>query len=225
MLGAAGAARIWQRRRQLRELAVSFREYRAAASTPASYAPARQGESAARVDPRATRTPPGARVLGDITRTRVNQASETLRYFLDDAGTTWGAVGTTHGMAIMNLWSSDGDTVWLTQATFRRGVQVAGAPFVHPAWATYGKGHLHALAAHRKRVTSGGLLVELRTLDDVCTWLTDHAHRIAAWRDTQAPTSLLEWDLRQLLGPRYDRDAPVVARHLQIELPTAKLMP
>jgi len=224
MLCAAGATRVWQRRRQLRELAVSFREYRDAASTAASYAPAKEGESAARVDARATRSPPGARVLGDITRTRVNQASETLRYFLDDTGTTWGAVGTMGGMAIMNLWSTDDDIVWLTQATFRRGVQVAGAPFVQPAWTTYAKGHLHALASHRKRVAAGPLR-QLHTQADVCAWLTDHAHRVAAWRYTQAPNALLEWDLRQLLGPRYDRDAPVVARHLQIELPTAKLLP
>lgn len=224
MLGVAGAARVWQRHRHLRELAISFRDYRAAASTSATYAPAREGESAARVDPRATRSPPGARVLGDITRTRVNQASETLRYFLDDAGTTWGAVGTLGGTAIMNLWSTDDDIVWLTQATFRRGVQVAGAPFVQPAWVTYGKGHLHALAAHRQRVAAGPLR-QLYTQTDVCDWLTNLAHRIAAWRYTQAPNDLLEWDLRQLLGPRYDRDAPAVARHLQIELPTAKLLP
>lgn len=224
MLGVAGAARVWQRRRRLRDLAASFREYRAAASTFASYAPAREGESSARVDPRATRMPPGTRVLGDITRTRTNRDSETLRYFLDDAGTTWGAVGTTRGMPIMNLWSSDDDTVWLTQATFRRGVQVAGAPFIQPAWVTYGKGHLHALAAHRLRVTAGPLR-QLHTQADVCDWLANHVRRIAAWRDTQAPNALLEWDLRQLLGSRYDRDATTIARYLPIELPTAKLLP
>ena len=225
MLGAAGAARVWQRRRQLRDLAITFRELRAAASIPATFAAAVAGESAARVDPRATRTPPGTRVLGDITRTRANQPSETLRYFVDDAGTTWGAVGTTRGTPIMNLWSSDGESVWLTQATFRRTRQFVGAPFIEPAWVTYGKGHLHALASHCARVPATAPLRTLRVQDDVCLWFTDHTRRIAAWRDNQAPTVLLEWDLRQLLGSRYDRDAPVVARHLQIELPTAKLLP
>jgi hypothetical protein len=225
MLGAVGAARVWQRHRQLRSLGVAFREDRGAASTAACYAPARGGESSARVDARAARTPPGMRVLGDVTRTRVNQPAETLRYFLDDAGTTWGAVGTTGATPIMNLWSTDDDTVWLTQATFRRGVQVAGAPFIQPAWVTSAKGHLHALAAHRKRIPSTLALRPLRTLDHVCAWLTEHTHRIAAWRYAQAPNALLEWDLRQLLGPRYDHDARAVARHLQIDLPAARLLP
>lgn len=224
MLGAAGAARVWLRHRHAHDVAVSYREFRAAALTPAVYAAAGAGESAARVDPRATRIPPGTRALGDITRTRA-QDRETLRYFLDDAGTTWGAVGTLRGAAIMHLWSTDDDRVWLTQATFRRGAQVAAAPFVQPAWVSNAKGHLHALAAHRKRIPRAVSLRQLNTQADVCGWLADHTHRVAAWRDTQAPNALLEWDLRQLLGARYDHDASVVARHLAIELPTARLLP
>ncbi|MBV8760359.1 MAG: hypothetical protein JO257_23910 [Deltaproteobacteria bacterium] len=127
------------------------------------------------------------------------------------------------GHPMMRLYSSDGDRIWLTQVTFRRSLTVAGAPFVHPTWVTYGKGHLYALAAHRRRHL--GTLQSMRTQADVCTWMTDTANRIAAWRDTQTPDALLEWDLRQMLGGRYDRDAPVIARHLQIELPTAKLLP
>ncbi|HSN27414.1 MAG TPA: hypothetical protein VLT45_14065, partial [Kofleriaceae bacterium] len=68
-------------------------------------------------------------------------------------------------------------------------------------------------------------LRELRTREDLCSWLTELARRIAAWRETQSPNALLEYDLRQLLGPRYERDAPVLARRLQIVLPTAKLLP
>lgn len=125
----------------------------------------------------------------------------------------------------MRLWSADEALVWFTQVTFRRSTAVAGAPFMRTAWVTYGKGHLHALAAHRARIVGAGTLRELRTRDEVCSWLTALATRIAAWRDTQTPDAVLEWDLRQLLGPRYDRDAPVLARRLQIELPTAKLLP
>lgn len=230
------AARAWRRRERLRGIADSFREIRAAASTPAVYAPAAVNEQVAG-DARATRIPPGTRAFGPITQYRGNQAQLTLRWFVDDAGTTWGSVGTLRNLAVMRLWSTNDDLVWLTQVTFRRTTVAPGAPFMQPAWATLGKGHLHAVAAHRARVAAAvasaaggsvagaGALRELRTREDLCAWLTDLARRIAAWRDTQSPNALLEYDLRQLLGPRYDRDAPVLARRLQIVLPTAKLLP
>lgn len=221
------AARALRRRERLRGIADSFREIRAAASTPAVYAPAAVNEQVAG-DARATRIPPGTRAFGPITQYRGNEAVLTLRWFLDDAGTTWGSVGTLRNLAVMRLWSADDSLVWLTQVTFRRTTVAAGAPFLQPAWATLGKGHLHALAAHRSRVSAaagGGALRELRTREDLCAWLTELARRIAAWRDTQSPNALLEYDLRQLLGPRYDRDAPVLARRLQIVLPTARMLP
>ena len=223
-LASAIASRLTFRRRRLRALAEQYRRVRDQSTIPATYAPATGSQRADR-DVMAAEPPPNVTVLGDIAQTRPGQPPLVLRWFVDAAGTTFGCVGAVAGLRLMRLYSSDGTHVYTTASTWRHFAPPPSAPFIKPGFVPYQKGRGYGLEFHQKAMTKATNLVALRTIDELCTFLTETSKRIVEWRASQTPDALLEYDLRTLLGKRYDRYAPALARHLKLELPKARLLP
>jgi hypothetical protein len=220
---SAIASRLTYRRRRLRWFAEQYRRVREQSAIPSTYAPAAGSQRADR-DVQAAEPRPNVTVLGDVAQTRGRQTPIVLRWFVDAAGTTFGCVGNVGGLRMMRLYSSDGTNIYMTASMWRSFAPPPSAPFIKPGFVPYQKGRAYGLTFHQKAMTKARDLVAIHTLDELCAFLNETSRLIVEWRAAQTPDALLEYDLRTLLGKRYDRYAKALARHLKLELPKARLI-
>lgn len=172
--------------------------------------------------------PAGMIALGDFVEHPVGRsASGALRAFVDPDGTTFGwlaraATGT--GPVVAILMSTTPDEVTITRWTPGRGGQLSAAPWVHTDDAPYALGLPPAIERHRARVASAKGLTTVHTLEDMQGELRRVRARTIAWRQAQAPQTLLDRDLRSILGAKYDSLGPRLATRLGPEVPKARVV-
>ena len=225
VLAVVLAAAALKNRKQLARLEHLIRDARVLALTEMSYepVPARWLPSLDGLD-----VPGGMIALGDFVEHPVGRpASGALRAFADADGTTYGwlaraAMGA--GPVVAILMSATADEVYVTRHTPARGGHLAPAPWAHTDDAPYLLGLPAAVERHRARVASAKGLVAVRTLDELQAELRRVRARTIAWRQAQAPQTLLDRDLRSILGAKYDALGPRLATKLAVEVPQARVV-
>ena len=216
---------VMRNRRQLARLETLIRDARTLALTDITYEP---------VDARwlpyldGLDVPPPMLALGDFVEHPAGRSpSGALRAFADAEGTTFGwiaraATGT--GPVVALLMSTTPDDVYVTRHTPARGGHLAAAPWSHTEDAPYLLGIGPAVERHRARVASVKGLTVVRTLEDMQAELRRVRAKTIAWRQAQAPHTLLDRDLRAILGAKYDALGPKLAAKLGVEVPEARVV-
>jgi hypothetical protein len=224
LLAVFGAAALRQRK-HIARLETLIRDARALALTEINYEP---------VDARwmpyldGLDVPGGMTALGDFVEHPVGRsASGALRAFADPDGTTFGwlaraATGT--GPVVAILMSTTADDVYVTRHTPARGGHLASAPWAHTDDAPYLLGLPAAIERHRARVAAAKGMTAVHTLEEMQAELRRLRARTIAWRQAQAPHTLLDRDLRSLLGAKYDALGPKLAPKLAVEVPKARVV-
>jgi hypothetical protein len=168
----------------------------------------------------------GVTVLGDGTS---DAEKQPVRWFVDADGTTFGWIAilqhpTKGALRVCVLFSRKGDTVYYTRRTVGQ-VALAQPPFVVRQTLPIFTSLAATLAAHRKLASLPGDGFErIATLDQAMAELEQLRTRSQAWREAEPPGSLLDRDLREILGKHYDRLAPHLARRFDVELPRARVV-
>jgi len=224
LLAALFATALWQKRQQLARLESLIRDARTLALTDVDYEP---------VDARwmpyldGLDVPPGMTALGDFVEHPVGRsASGALRAFVDPDATTFGwlaRAGGGGGPVVAILMSTTPDDVYVTRHTPARGGQLSAAPWAHTDDAPYTLGLTAAIARHRARVAAQGLTA-VHTLADMQAELRRVRARTIAWRQSLTPDTLLDRDLRSILGAKYDALGPRLAAKLAPEVPRARVV-
>lgn len=212
-------------KKQLARLENLIRDARTLALTDITYEPV-DARGTAYVD--GLDVPGGMTALGDfVERPAGRSPSGALRAFADPEGTTFGwlaRAATAGGPMVAILMSTTADDVYLTRHTPARGGHLAPAPWAHIDDAPYALGLPAAIERHRARAASAKGLVVVRTLEDMQAELRRVRTKTIAWRQAQAPHTLLDRDLRSILGEKYDSLAPRLAPKLAVEVPQARVV-
>lgn len=225
LLAAVFAAAGLRQRKHLARLAVLIRDARTLALTDIEYEP---------VDARWMPTldgldvPPGMTALGDFVEHPVGRSpSGALRAFVDPDATTFGWLARAaegRGPVVAILMSTTPGEIYVTRHTPARGGQLSAAPWAHTDDAPYTLGLSAAIARHRARVAAAQGLTAVRTLDDMQAELRRVRAKTIAWRQSLAPETLLDRDLRSILGAKYDALGPRLASKLAPEVPQARVV-
>lgn len=225
VLAAVFAAAAVRQRKQLARLETLIRDARTLALTDLTYEP---------VDARwmpyldGLDVPGGMVALGDFVEHPAGRSpSGALRAFADPDGTTFGwlaRAATGNGPVVAILMSATADDVYVTRHTPARGGHLAAAPWAHTDDAPYALGLPAAIQRHAARVASAKGLVVVRTLEEMQAELRRVRARTIAWRQAQAPQTLLDRDLRSILGEKYDALGPRLAPKLAVEVPKARVV-
>ncbi|HEY1554964.1 MAG TPA: hypothetical protein VGF94_09035 [Kofleriaceae bacterium] len=166
----------------------------------------------------------GLVVLGDAASTRDPKPS---RWFADSAGTAFGWIAVLDArwmhLHVAVVVSRRGDEVFLTRRV-PASAALAEPPFLHRAEVPVAMAFAEALAHHRARVGSAAGLVAVHALDEATRELEQLRARTVAWRQTQDPASLLDRDLRAILGRHYPQLGERLARRLANPLPRARVV-
>ncbi|MBV8760360.1 MAG: hypothetical protein JO257_23915 [Deltaproteobacteria bacterium] len=225
VLATLFAAATLRQRKQLARLETLIRDARALALTEITYEPvdARWRPTLDGLD-----VPPGMQALGDFVEHPVGRSpSGALRAFADPEGTTFGwlaRAATGAGPVVGLVMSTTPDDVYITRHTPARGGQLSSAPWAHTDDAPYLLGLPAAIERHRARIASAKGLTVIRTLDDMQAELRRLRTKTIAWRQAQAPQTLLDRDLRSILGAKYDALGPKLAAKLGVEVPEARVV-
>ena len=172
--------------------------------------------------------PGGMTALGDFVEHPVGRSpSGALRAFVDPDRTTFGwlaraTAGT--GPVVAILMSTTPDDVYITRWTPARGGQLSAAPWAHTDDAPYALGLPAAVERHRARVASTKGQTAVHTLEDMQAELRRVRAKTIAWRPSLAPQTLLDRDLRSILGAKYDALGPHLASKLAPEVPQARVV-
>lgn len=225
VLAAVFAATSLRQRTRLARLESLIRDARVLALTDIHYQPvdARWAPTLDGLD-----VPAGMTALGDVVEHPAGRpASGALRAFVDPDATTFGWLARAargRGPVIAILTSTTPDDVYVTRHMPARGGQLSAAPWVHTDDAPYTLGLPAAIERHRTRVASAKGLTAVHTLDDMQAELRRVRARTMAWRQTVAPQTLLDRDLRSILGAKYDAFGPRLAVKLAPEVPKARVV-
>jgi hypothetical protein len=226
ILAVFAVASLANRRRQLRELAAHIRELRFDAIAPISYEPidARWEDLVAGLE-----MPPGLTGLGDFVEVVAGKGrSNAVRCFVDASGTVFGWLAKVRAgpsaLTTMMMFSATEHDVYMTRVTPRAAGAIASPPFLHREDVAFTRMLAGALGRHRDRIANAKGLVRVTTAAQLHAEVGRMRERTIAWRAAQAPETLLDRDLRSLLGQRYDSLAPRLAKHLAIEMPTARVV-
>lgn len=214
-----------RQRKHIARLAVLIRDARTLALTDIDYEP---------VDARwmpyldGLDVPSGMTALGDFVEHPVGRsASGALRAFVDPDGTTFGWLAKAaegRGPVVAILMSTTPDDVYVTRHTPARGGQLSAAPWAHTDDAPYALGLASAVARHRARVAAAKGLTAVHTLEDMQAELRRVRAKTIAWRQSMTPETLLDRDLRSILGAKYDALGPRLAAKLAPEVPQARVI-
>ena len=225
LLAALFAAGLWQKRQQLARLESLIRDARTLALTDIDYEP---------VDARwmpyldGLDVPAGMTALGDFVEHPVGRsASGALRACGDPDATTVGWLARAaegRGPVVAILMSTTTDEVYVTRHTPARGGHLSAAPWAHTDDAPYTLGLAAAVARHRARVAAAKGLTAVHTLADMQAELRRVRAKTIAWRQSMTPETLLDRDLRSILGAKYDALGPRLAAKLAPQVPQARVV-
>ena len=168
----------------------------------------------------------GVTVLGDGTS---DAEKQPVRWFVDGSGTLFGWIAILQHpvkgpLRVCVLFSRKGETIYYTRRTVGQ-VALAQPPFVARQTLSIFTSLAETLAAHRKLASLPGEGFEqVKTLEQAMAELELLRTRTQAWREAEPPGSLLDRDLREILGKHYDRLAPHLARRFDVELPKARVV-
>ena len=218
------ARQLALRKRQLAELARLIRDQRALAMLEIGYEPvdARWQPYLDGLD-----VPAGMMALGDFVEVPAGRsASGAMRGIADRDGKTFGWVAKAgpKGVFVMMLVSASDTDTYLTVLSPKAGGLIASPPFVHREHIPVLGGVGAALTRHRDRISQVTGLASVTTLDELQAQLRQVRGRSREWRAAQAPATLLDADLRSILGARYDQLGPKLAAKLGPEIPQAKVV-
>jgi hypothetical protein len=210
---------------QIARLEALIRDARLLALTDIDYAPV-DARWAAYLD--GLDVPAGMTALGDFVEHPVGRSpSGALRAFVDADHTTFGWLARAsegRGPVVAILMSTTPDAVYVTRHTPARGGQLSAAPWAHTDDAPYTLGLPAAVDRHRARVAAAKGLTALHTLDELQAELRRVRGKTIAWRQSMAPETLLDRDLRSILGAKYDQLGPRLAAKLAAQVPEARVV-
>jgi hypothetical protein len=208
-------ARLERHLRQLRDLVMRPMQYRRIDEQGADVAELDQLNDVLRANE--------LTVLGDAFE--VLAGKRATRWFVDPAGTTFGWLGfvtTRAGMRpIVALISHGAERAVFTLCSPVGAPGLAQPPFVDRVVVAGPLKLGDALTRHRGRVPVDAQ--SAATLDDATAAVQRLRAQTITWRDAQAPTELLDQDLRALLGKHYPRLGPAMTRRLAPEIPVARV--
>lgn len=171
--------------------------------------------------------PAGMVALGDLVEVpEGGEPSGAMRTIAGADGTTYGwlaKVGAAK-LPVMVLISATETEIYLTRLTPATGGLLAAPPWAHRVAVPYSRTIPGAIADHRERVASAKGLIAVKTLDDLKAELERVRGMTIAWRQTQSPATLLDRDLRSMLGRHYDTLGPRLAKRLAVEMPQARVV-
>ena len=225
VLAALFASAALRQRKHVARLETLIRDARVLALTEIDYGPvdARWSPYLDGLD-----VPAGVTALGDFVERPVGRsASGALRAFVDPDHTTFGWLARAaegRGPVVAILMSTTPDDVYVTRHTPARGGQLSAAPWAHTDDAPYTLGLAAAVERHRARVAAAKGLTAVHTLDEMQAELRRVRARTIAWRQSVAPQTLLDRDLRSILGAKYDQLGPRLAARLAPEVPKARVV-
>ena len=241
LVAAMLIASVVRTRQRLARLETSLRRLRAIAMRDIALRPLAAGElDVAALDGLADQLRGlGLAILGDAIEDSGPDGKHPTRWFADTAGTTFGFVGIARTARTGFMVSTSPERVALTRVVPRPLPSLAQPPFID-------RGELYgetsgfagprsdaqrcaewidklgeALAAHRTRVPANA--AKVATLDDALREMRALRTRTIAWREAEPPDTLLDRDLRAMLGRHYDRLGHIMARRFGIRLPEARI--
>jgi hypothetical protein len=223
-LGVRWVAIRLSRRKRLQRLERTIREQRLLAMIPITYEPA-----GARWQPSldGLEVPPGMSALGDFVEVPAGRApTGAMRGITDAAGTTfgWVAKAGASGVSVMLLVSANDTGSYVTVLSPVSAGLTASPPFVHRERAESHRSAAAALARHTRRIAGVAGLIRVRTLDELQAALRRLRGKTIDWRAAQPPATLLDADLRSILGPLYDELGARLAKKLGPDLPVARVV-
>ena len=212
------------RRKKLQLLEKMIRDQRALAMLPITYEPvdARWQPYLDGLDVPATMT-----ALGDFVEVPAGRSpAGAMRGITDAAGTTFGWIAKAgpQGVRVMMLVSASDTDSYVTVLSPASAGLAASPPFVHRDRVGILSGPGAALTLHQERIASVTGLIKVTTLDELQAALQRLRTKSMDWRAAQPPSTLLDADLRSILGHRYDELGPRLASKLGPELPEAKVV-
>jgi hypothetical protein len=172
----------------------------------------------------------GCHELGDVVQQRADGSmTGGARWFADTTGTIVGwfsviATGTGPVRQVMMIFSEagNGGDYYVTS---RGSPEVASAspPTIHRVRCEWSDGMSRQLEIHRAQIPPARAdgLTRSATLNDATGVLTRLHSAKAAWRARQPADTLLDLDLRAILGKRYDELAPALKAYISENPPAA----
>jgi len=207
-----GLARLEEQIRKLRLLAVRAVKYRPAEAPMQGLA--KQTEQLEQL---------GCTLLGDMIEESATDALPT-RWFLAGDKTTFGWIALAQsimGPTEVAMLMSVGERATITMCSPRAAPGLAQPPHIDRVVRVGFLDLKAAFAEHAKRKPEDARTIE--SIDDALAAVEDVRSRTATWREAQAPQTLLDRDLRSVLGQHYDKLGKTLAKRLATDLPEARV--
>jgi hypothetical protein len=163
----------------------------------------------------------GFSILGDLVAVQAGRPPAGLtRWFADPEGRAAGWFGVARGSAggagaaVTVLLSESASGRFYSTTRGAPPVMLAPPPFVIRKNRPAGQAMDEVLAAHRAAIAADGAewsaLRRCEGLEDAVASFRRQQAAIAQWRSAQPAGTLLDADLRSILGPKHDALAPLV---------------
>jgi hypothetical protein len=210
---------ILRLRQRLSLLAGQIRALRQQALEPLTYRPSTDPELGVKLA-KATHEVDqlGFTILGDYIEESSLQYGQSMRWFVDAVGTTFGWMspfavgGEQHIVVVLMSHELDGQIITARQPA---ASLISRPSFVDMKTVPMATSITELFASHKKRAfTDDGALVPIKTFEELEHELARMRDRVIAWRRAQPADELLDADLRSLLGAQYDKLAGPLKRRL-----------
>ena len=163
--------------------------------------------------------------LGDFFESHAGvQSPSPVRWFVDSSREICGWIGvatpTTGGLIPAGcLFSESNDGHFFVTTVGTSAPSLVRPSHIVREYVSGEDGIKVALMRHRnnigKQAANGATLSRVATIDDAFALMRGLSNSNAKWRREQDSEQLLEWDLRAVLGARYEEFAEDIKRHMQ----------
>ncbi|HEX6589596.1 MAG TPA: hypothetical protein VF039_11270 [Longimicrobiales bacterium] len=163
----------------------------------------------------------GLRMLGDVEELNLDgSVAGRLRWFASNDGTIWGWFGLANGVVpVMLMLSEDAGRGFTATIRSPHAPSTVSPETVRELRLRWEEGLDAALDGQRAAVTAMAAPVRVTDLDGAIASLHRLKEHTNAWRTQQDPDALLEADVRNIVGDRYDElGEPVMALVAMLEM-------
>lgn len=160
----------------------------------------------------------GFRVLGDVEEIDLDgSVAGRLRWFTSADNTVWGWFGVAHVVhPVMLLLSEDAGRGFAATIRSPHAPSTVVPPTVREFRLRWEEGLEAALAGQRAAVAAMSAPVRVADLEGALGGLRRLKEHVTAWRAQQDPETLLEADVRNIVGDQFENLGPTVITLVQV---------